>query len=218
MQRIFFLLLVSLLAVPLAGQQPAPAATQPVIPSAVLKPGLDQLQQTLLTLRPERWKTSGAVVRQTEANITSISTDMQTTLPPLLEAADHNPASLAQVMPAYRNVSALYDVLIRVTEVSIVAAPSQQSVALQQTLESLETERATLADALQAMALNQAQQLHDLHAQVQTLKNTPPPAPPPCPPPPAPAPPKRRRHHTTKPAPKTTTPPATQQSTQPTTH
>jgi len=215
MTRLFSsILLLSTFSTPfaaLAAQAPAtppPATTQEAAtPSALLEPALDNLHQTLATLRPDKWKISGAITQETQANITSIQNDLQTTLPPLLAVADQHPGSVAQVLPVYRNISALYDVVLRVTQVSVLAAPSQQSNALQQTIAGLESSRRELADRLQSAALTQNQQIHDLQAQLHTLQSTPAPPPVVCPPPPAPA---KKRKPRPKPAPaSTTTPPTT---------
>jgi hypothetical protein len=213
MTRLFStILLLSALSTSLAAQAPAsppPAAPQEATtPSAILKPALDNLQQTLTTLRPERWKTTGTISQETQANITSIQNDLLTTLPTLLAVADQHPNSVAQVLPAFRNIEALYDVVLRVSQVAILAAPTQQSTALLQTTAGLESSRRELADHLQSAALTQNQQIHDLQAQLHTLQSTPAPAPVVCPPPPAPA--KKR-----KPRPKPASAPSTTPSTTP---
>ncbi len=206
----FFFLIVLLPALStsfsLAAQEPPSmptAATEAsALPSATLQPALDSLQQTLITLRPEKWKCAPAVSQEAQKNIGSIQTDLETTLPPLLAVADQHPGSVAQVLPAYRNLSALYDVLLRVAQVARIAAPSQQSDALQQTVESLEASRRTLGDGLQSSALTENQQLHDLQAQLHTLQSTPAPNPVVCPAPVPPALAKKRKPRP-KPAPAT---------------
>lgn len=147
----------------------------------MLQPALDTLRQTLGVLRPDKWKTSGAVREEADANISSIRNDLETMLPPLLAAADGAPDSVARVLPAYRNVEALYDVLLRVAEAGRLSAPSQQSAALEEARGSLEDGRRALGDHLQAAALGQEQQVHNLQAAVRAI----PPAPAPvvCPPP-----------------------------------
>lgn len=169
---------------------PTPSATTP---SALLKPAMDNIQQAITTARPDKWKISNDTSQQTQANLTSIQTDLRTTLPALLDTADHSPTSAVQMLPAYRNVEALYDVLLRVNQVAMLSAPAQQIVALQEAIEALEKSRRALGDSIQSSALHQEQQTRDLQAQLHTLQATPPPAPAPvaCIPPPAPI--KKRR-------------------------
>jgi hypothetical protein len=182
--------------------QPAPSASSPAsTASSILNPSISTLQQALDGIRLEKWKTSNAVRLETDGNIASVRRDLDTTLPPLLATADAAPDSVAQVLPAYRNIDALYDVLLRISAVARLSAPSPQSDALEQAMSSLESSRRTLGDQLQSSALNQDRNVRTLQA---SLRATPPaaPAPAPCPPPPAPAT-KRKPHH--KPA---TPPPA----------
>ena len=169
-------------------------------PSATLQPSLDELQHALSTLRPDKWKAPDDVRREAAANISSIRNDLETTLPPLLASADASPVSVARALPAFRNIEALYDVLLRVTGVANLSAPNQQSAALEQARASLEDGRRTFGDRLQAAALADEQRLHSLEATVRAA----PPAPEPaaaCPPPPPAKKRKTRRKAGTKPAP-----------------
>jgi hypothetical protein len=183
MRLLTSILLVSTFATPfaaLAAQStanlqvvPTPSTTNP---SALLKPAMDSIQQAITVARPEKWKVSNDTSQQTQANISSIQTDLRTTLPSLLEAADHSPNSAVQMLPAYRNVEALYDVLLRVAQVATLSAPAQQIGALQESVEALEKSRRALGDSIQTSALRQEQQNRDLQAQIHTLQAAPPPA------------------------------------------
>jgi hypothetical protein len=181
--QVIFLMTGSCMA--FAVQSPAgpPPATVPLASaSAIMQPALDTLQQTLGALRTEKWKTSGAVREGTEANINSIHRDLEDTLPPLLAAADGAPNSVTQQLPAFRNIEALYDVLLRITEAGRGAAPSQQVAALEDARARLEDARRVLGDRLQATAVTQEQRVHTLQAAVRAIP--PPPIPVVCPPPP----------------------------------
>lgn len=168
---------------PQGGSVPAAVKTA----SAIMQPSLDTLGQTIGTLRPEKWKASGAVRDEASSNIVSIRQDLETILPPLLASADGAPASVAQVLPAYRNIEALYDVVLRVAEAGRLAAPGNQAAALEEARSGLEAARRALGESVQASALAQEQQIHNLQAAVRAI----PPAPAPvvCP---APAPAKKR--------------------------
>jgi hypothetical protein len=191
--------------------QTAPASPA-VAPSAVMRPALESLRQALLTLRPERWKASGQITGESTSDVGSIERDLDTTLPPLLASADAAPNSATQLLPAYRNVEALYDVVVRVTQTAVLAAPTQQSAALQQATATLQQSRRDLGDLLDAAAQSNERQLRDTQIRLRTIQATPPPPAPVCPPPPAP--PVRRVKPRVKPKPKpaattTATPPAT---------
>jgi hypothetical protein len=200
----------------LAAQTPAsaPAAeTQPLkMPSAIMQPALDTLQQTISMLRPEKWKMSGAAREEAAANISSIRHDLEATLPSLLTSADGAPDSVTQVLPAYRNVEALYDVLLRVSETGSLFAPDQQSSALEEARAKLEVGRRELGERLQSAAVAREKQMHDLQAAVRAI---PPPAPAPvCPLTPTPTKHKPRKKTTKKPTPAVAIP----QSPAPATH
>jgi hypothetical protein len=180
----------------------APGAA--TLPSTTLQPSLDVLKTAVADVRVERWKGSAALRTETETNLASIQRDLNSTLPPLLAAADSAPDSAAKVLPAYRNIEALYDVLLRVTSAGKVAAPGDQSSSLDQALTSLEDGRRALGDRLQTDSAAEEKKVSDLQA---ALKAIPPPAPPPAPPTPAacPTPPAKKK---AKPAAKPTPPPA----------
>ena len=191
----------------------SPAVTQPrtevppprTMPSSLMQPALDTLQQTLGQLRPEKWKVSDTVQQEMSADLGSIRRDLETTLPPLLTAADNAPGSVSQLLPAYRNVEALYDVLLRVAQTGSIGAPKSQSAALERARASLEEGQRALGDHLKSAALAEEQQVRSLQVALRAVP--PAPAPVACPPPVAK---KRPRHRKTaarpaaKPAPAST--------------
>jgi hypothetical protein len=186
-----------------AAPPPAPQQTSRP-PSAIMQPAIETLRQTIWILRPEKWKASDGVRRETSSNVDSIHRDLTNTLPSLLTAADQAPDSVSRMLPAYRNVEALYDVLLRVAEAANIAAPGKENDALERARTTLEDARRTLGDRLTSAALAQDQQVHSL----QTALRAVPPAPAPvaCPPP---APVKKhrpRRKTAKKPAPATSAP------------
>jgi hypothetical protein len=186
-----FLLTCGAASCALAAQAPAnpPAATSAaavpgaMTPSAMMQPSLDTLQRTMDMLRPEKWKMSGAERDEATANIGSITHDLQGTLPSLLASADKAPNSVVQVLPAFRNIEALYDVVLRVAEAGNLSAPDQQRAALEEARVKLEEGRRALGDRLQSAAMAREKEVHDLQAAVRAIP-PPAPAPPPCPPPP----------------------------------
>jgi len=163
-------------------------------PSAIMQPSLNVVGEALEVLHPEKWKAPGSVREATTANIDSIRRDLEVTLPPLLTAADQEPSSVARALPAYRNIEALYDVLLRVTEAGRLAAPRDQSVTLQRALASLEDGRRAFAEQMQSAAVAHDQQLHSLEAAARAAPRTVAATPAPCPP----APHTRKRKTTSK--------------------
>jgi len=190
-------LTLSAAAVSIAAQTPEaapPPATQPAFarpsPTTILQPALGSIQQALLIVRPEKWKAPGTVSAESVSDIGSIQRDLNSTLPPLLNAADSG--AMTQLLPAYRNIEALYDVLVRVTQTSILAAPTPQSAALQHATIDLQQARRDFGDLLDSTAQSQDRHLHEVQLKLTTLQSTPPPPAPVCPPPPPPAPRKAR--------------------------
>jgi hypothetical protein len=156
------------------GQNPTrPANASP--PSSTLQPSLDVLKQAISEIRVDRWKASGAIRTEAQSNVGSIQRDLESTLPPLLGAADAAPESTAKVLPVYRNVDALYDVMLRLVAAGRLAAPSDQMSALDQALARLSDGRRSLGEQLQADADGQDRRVSRLEA---ALKAVPPPTPP----------------------------------------
>ena len=177
--------------VPASNGGPAGNGFTPVPPSDILQRSLDEVQQTVGSVKLDKWK-RGNVRDEAENNIDAIQRYMQGTLPAMMKEADAAPSTLSKVLPVSRNIDALYDVLVHVVEASRVSAPGDQVGQLQQALADLEKARVTLGNQLQQTAAVQEKQIVELRTTVQTqaasLKaaSTPPPAPK-CPAPPAPA-------------------------------
>jgi hypothetical protein len=195
-------------AVSAQGQAPgAPsAAVAPVVtvPSSLLQPSLASLEQTLGVLRVEKWKTARDMREATQANVESIRRDVDGTLPGLLATADAAPGAVSGMLPVSRNLSALYDVVLRVTVVAESSAPVEQVTALEQAMKSLEGARRAFEDRLQSASLAEEAQVRDLRktVNVQAAAVTP------CPPVPAPKPAVSPAKRKKKPAVKPKTAPA----------
>jgi hypothetical protein len=156
------ILAAALLVVPLAAQvAPAPTPSQTRAQAATvlgdslqqLNATLDQLRSTLTGLSISRWKAPGGVRQTTQADVDSMQRDLGNTLPPLLTQARANAAQLAPVFSVYRNVDALYDVLLRVSETAQLAGAANDIQALEEQRALLESTRTRLGTAL----LNSAQ-------------------------------------------------------------
>jgi hypothetical protein len=165
------------------GAPPGAAASGPraAAPSAILEPALEVLKQAIAETNTDRWKASGAVRDEAQTNLRSIERDVETTLPPLLAAADAAPDSAAKTLPAYRNVEALYDVLLRLEAAGQLAAPRDQASALEQALANLNDGRRMLGDQLQLDADGQERQLVRLQAALRVVPTPVPPTAAVCP-------------------------------------
>jgi hypothetical protein len=148
---------------------PPPAASLPTA-SSILRPALGQLGVGLSAIRLDKWKVPGAVREDTNANMSSISRDLDGTLPTLLAKADAEPASIAATLPVYRNVDALYDVVLRVTAAADRGAPRQQAAALHNALAAMESARHALGDSVLQAAVQQDSRISSLEAALQHAK------------------------------------------------
>jgi hypothetical protein len=146
--------------------QTAPAAPSPK-PSEILHGALAQVSQTLDSLNISRWKAPGEVRSAAQQNADSIQRDLNSTLPGLLTQADAAPGSVAAVFPAYRNVDALYDVLLRVSQTASITAPQNEAADLASALDKLEAARTRLADSILANSKNTETQLVNLQTAVR---------------------------------------------------
>jgi hypothetical protein len=157
---------------------PSAPVVRPTAPSATLQPSLDVLKQALADVSIDKWKASAAIRTEADSNLHSIQRDIQQTLPPLLDAADATPDSVAKTLPVFRNVDALYDVMLRLVAAARLAAPKEQMSALDQALAGISDARRSLGDQVQANAEAEETRVVRLQA---ALKAVPPPPPPSAP-------------------------------------
>ena len=101
---------------------PAAAPAPPVLPSNLLVPSLNHLQETLNALKLDKWK-RGTVRDEAGDNVNEVLKDVKSTLPDLMKTADSGPEAVSKTLPLSRNLGALYDVMLRVYEASRVVAP-----------------------------------------------------------------------------------------------
>ncbi len=182
---------------PLASTTPAPVTAQPPAPlpapappSTLLQPALHDLENTLNSLKFDRWK-KGSVRDEAASNANAILGDLKSKLPPLVSEADAANGAISPSIPLVKHLDALYDVLLRVEEASRISAPGDQIEQLEGTLTKFERARIALYDAMQQKAAGQEKQVADLQATIkaqkeaaaQEKKPAPAAAPPPCTPP-----------------------------------
>jgi hypothetical protein len=128
-----------------------------------LRPALANVQTAITNLNVGHWKAPNDIRAATQQDIASMQKDLNTALPPLLAQADtaasaNGPAALAPAFAVFRNLDALYDVLLRVTETAGLAGSAADASNLEDARAGLEDGRAKLgAWLLQAIGAQDAQ-------------------------------------------------------------
>jgi len=140
---------------PAAGAAPAPAG----FAMANLRPALANVQTAIGNINIGHWKVSGAARSATQQDISSMQRDLSTTLPGLLSQAEAGgPAVLSPSFAVFRNLDALYDVLLRVTETAALAGSESDATSLEDARAGLEDGRGKLgAWLLQSIGAQDAQ-------------------------------------------------------------
>ena len=146
--------------------------------SDLLHPALSQISQTIVGLNISRWKAPSEVRVASQQNVDSIQRDLSGTLPALLATADAAPQSISAVFPVYRNIDALYDVLLRVSQTAMLAAPDKEASSINDALGSLESGRNDLANAILNASKNNEAEVLKLKTAIQQAAAAPPAAPP----------------------------------------
>ena len=173
------LLLTSQLLAQAAPQQPVNPAQPRTQASLALGNALQQvsiasahLRRTLTSVNVPKWKAPGDIRQTTASDVDSMQRDVSDTLPSLINTALADPAKISPAFSVYRNVDALYDVLLRVSETAQLAGSNDARM--------LEEQRAALEDARTQLgaALVQSTQVQDaevVHLRAAAVAAPPPP-------------------------------------------
>jgi len=153
------------------------SSAQPSL-SGLLRPSLDQVGQTVSALKLDKWK-KGTVRDEARDQISAILRDLNTTLPPLLETADASGGLSSKMLPVSRNITALYDVLLRVVDAARISASAEDLTQLERALTSLGNARSALDDRLRASVAALEKQEVDLRKTLQISEAAKCPTPPP---------------------------------------
>ncbi|HZD49372.1 MAG TPA: hypothetical protein VE178_11565 [Silvibacterium sp.] len=122
------------------------------------------MQHSLSGLNIARWKAPGEVRGAAQQNASSIQSDLANTLPSLITQADASPGTVPSSFSVYRNIDALYDVLLRVYATASLAAPENEANALGASLQRLEDARRQLGDAILGASKEHEAQIIQLQA------------------------------------------------------
>jgi hypothetical protein len=153
---------------------PAGADVTLAEPLAAVKPVLLKVNESLEKTHPQKWKVKGDEHEVDERNYLSIHEDIVDVLPGMLKTAQANPHSLSSGIAVYRNINALYDVLVRVEQTSELVG-KEDSPELQDAVARVETLRGQLVERLIALSVQQETRIADaqrvLNAQAAVPKH-----------------------------------------------
>lgn len=186
--RLRWLPVLPFLAAAALAQAPSnSAAGAPVSYASVsqLNTLLSQLEQTsqstqadLSKLRIEHWKVDGNSKKLALSNVESIQRNLQTALPTMIAELRSSPENLNATFRLYRNIDALYDVMVTVVESTGAFGSKDEYQALGNDFGALEDTRRGLANRLDNLTGAKEEEINHLRAQVRTLQAAvPPPAP-----------------------------------------
>jgi hypothetical protein len=131
------------------------------------------LRRALDSINVPKWKAPGDVRQTTASDVDSMQRDVADTLPNLINTALADPAKVSPAFAVYRNVDALYDVLLRVSETAQLAGSNDARL--------LEDQRAALQDARSQLGASLLQSAQVQDAEVVHLRSAAAAAPPPPP-------------------------------------
>jgi hypothetical protein len=143
--------------------QAAPAAPPAGtgFPIASLRPALANVQNTIANLNVGRWKVPAEMRAAVQQDIGSMQRDLNATLPGLVAQAEASPAALSPAFAVFRNLDALYDVLLRITETAVLSGAGSDAVSLEDARAGLEDGRGKLGTwLLQSISAQDAQVVH----------------------------------------------------------
>ena len=138
----------------LAVGQAAPA--NPPVNQATVLASMEQTSYStvaqLQALRIDKWKTESDQKRQAQGNADSLVRNMTAALPTMITAARTNPNSFAANFKLYRNISALYDVMLPLTESAGAFGQKGEFQALGEQLQRWDEIRRQFGDYLEQLA------------------------------------------------------------------
>jgi hypothetical protein len=151
---------------------PAAAGTSLADPLAAVADVAPQVNTALESTTPQKWKVKPEQHDLDARNYLSIHSDLEKVLPGLLQAAVAQPHSVGAGVAVYRNVNALYDVLVRVQQTAALAS-KEDGATLQDALTRLEIVRGQLADKIIALANEQQNELATARQQLAAAAEKP---------------------------------------------
>jgi hypothetical protein len=127
-------------------------------------------QEDLGKLRIEKWKADGSYKKQVLGNVDSIQRNLQGALPEIIGQLRKAPEDLPISFKLYRNLDALYDVLVGVVEDASAFGSKNDLQSLSNDLSGFEGSRKQLAERIDNLSSSKEQELTRLRAQLKTLQ------------------------------------------------
>jgi hypothetical protein len=140
-------------------------------------PDLDRLQSTaqqanldLGHMRIEKWKADNDSKRQAQSNADSVQRNLTTALPGLIDGVRSAPQDLNAEFKLYRNLNALYDVFISLTESAGAFGSRSDYDTLAQHLNVIDSVRHDMGTAIENLTASTQSELAQLRNEVVTLQ------------------------------------------------
>jgi hypothetical protein len=160
-------LLTAVLMPAQTAQSPPTSGTTTTFDLQPIRSATDSLRQAVSSVNTSRWKTSNEVKSVSQNDLNSIFNDLNSVLPGLLQTAQASPSSFKPAFEVYRNVNALYDVVLRVSQAASLTGAATDAAYLQNALNELSRARNSLSNALAAASEQRDTELVQLRAKVQ---------------------------------------------------
>ena len=157
-----------------AGRQGAPVSYASV---TQLNGLLSQIEATskntqadLGKLRIEKWKADGNYKKQALGNVDSVQRNLQGALPEIIAQLRNAPEDVPASFKLYRNLDALYDVLVGVVEDAGAYGSKDDMQSLSNDLSAFEGTRRQLAERIENLASSKEGELTRLRTELKSLQ------------------------------------------------
>ena len=127
-------------------------------------------QDDLSRLRIERWKADGSHKKETLGNVDSIQRNLQGALPEIISQLRNAPEDLSASFKLYRNLDALYDVMVDVAESAGAFGSKDDFQSISNDLSAFEGSRKQLAERIENLSSSKEQELTRLRTQLKTFQ------------------------------------------------
>ena len=125
-------------------------------------------------LRVEKWKTDSSTKRQVQSDIESLQRNLQSALPEIIGQLRASPEDLTASFKLYRNLDALYDVMVPVVESAGAFGSKDDYQSLANDLDAFERSRRSLGERLDNLTVAKEAELSRLRTQIKAQAAIPP--------------------------------------------
>lgn len=152
----------------------APPTTASTTPDAI-SPELERLQaaasqaNTVIgSLHIEKWKASSDARSAAQADADSVQRNLTSALPGMIDAVRSAPEDVNAEFKLYRNLNALHDVFVTLTEATRVFGQKNDYTALSQRLQTINSVRRKLGENLEQLTAGAQSQLNQMRLQIKS--------------------------------------------------